>query len=42
MQSDESQIKKEETVDITKSSKEKESCVLCNGYDGEVTQQVSN
>ena len=42
MQSDESQIKKDETIDTTKSSKEKESYVLCNGYDGEVTQQVSN
>ena len=31
MQSDESQIKKDENVDRSKSSQEKESCVLCNG-----------
>ena len=31
MQSDESQIKKDENVDRSKSSKEKKSCVLCNG-----------
>ena len=31
MQSDKSQIKKDEYVDRSKSSKEKESCVLCNG-----------
>ena len=31
VQSDESQIKKDENVDRSKSGKEKESCVLCNG-----------
>ena len=31
VQSDESQIKKDENVDRSKSNKEKESCVLCNG-----------
>ena len=31
VQFDESQIKKDENVDKSKSSKEKESCVLCNG-----------
>ena len=31
VQSDESQIKKDENVDRSKSSKEKKSCVLCNG-----------
>ena len=31
VQSDKSQIKKDEYVDRSKSSKEKESCVLCNG-----------
>ena len=31
VRSDESQIKKDENVDRSKSSKEKESCVLCNG-----------
>ena len=31
VQSDESQIKKDENVDRSKSSKEKERCVLCNG-----------
>ena len=55
VQSDEeSQIKKNENVDQSKSSKEKESCVLCNSshdldeckpynaYGGEGTQKVSN